>query len=201
MSYVITCGDEGVQINVGTRLGVVGSGFRLKHFSKVVEAIKKTFGLEIAITASEENDWIKKELGLSTWQQVNASAQQHIEALADQESLLYAGYLPFADPKQLKHEVKGHMVRPHGVHIANTISFTCGGGEQTYHLGRFVVSADWVSQSSDAVVKSVIGEQIAFYQSLVGETELLKEVELEGELGADVAEKNAGILKRLGFIK
>lgn len=201
MSYVITCGDEGVQINVGTRIGVVGSGFRLKHFPEVVSALKKVFGPEIAIAASEENDWLKQKLDLSNWEQVNASAQQRVEAVADQEGLLYAGYLPFSDPKQLKHGIKGHMVRPHSVHIANTISFTCGGGEQTYHLGRFVISADWVSQADEKIVKSVIETQIAFYQQLVGDTALEREVEMDGELGSEVAEANKAVLVKLGFIK
>jgi len=39
MPYVITCGDEGVQINQGTRLGIVGAGFRVPHFSKIVKAL------------------------------------------------------------------------------------------------------------------------------------------------------------------
>lgn len=199
MSYVITCGDEGVQINEGVRLGVVGAGFRLEGFSDVVAAIKKVFGENIAIASSEENDWLKKQLDLKSWEQVNASAQQHIEAVADQEKLLYSGYLPFSDPKQLKHEVKGHMVRPHGVHIANAISFTCGGGEQTYHLGRFVISADWVAEADEKTVKSVLKTQIEFYEKLVGGQKLQREVELEGELGAEIAEKNKAILVKLGF--
>ncbi|MEX0895632.1 MAG: hypothetical protein WDZ94_01680 [Patescibacteria group bacterium] len=201
MSYVITCGDEGVQINEGTRLGVVGSGFKLDGFSPVVKAMKKVFGEAIAIAASEENDWIKKQLDLKNWEQVNASAQQHVEAVADAEGLLYAGYLPFADPRQLKHEVKGHMVRPHKVHIANTLSFTCGGGEQTYHLGRFVISADWIAESDEKVVKKVLKAQVDFYQQLIGDTKLQREVELDGELGSEVAEKNKAILVKLGFIK
>ena len=47
MAYVITCGDEGVQINEGTRLGVVGSGFNLDGFSKVVKLLKKQFGKDL----------------------------------------------------------------------------------------------------------------------------------------------------------
>lgn len=201
MSYVITCGDEGVQINEGSRLGVVGSGFKLDGFSEVVQAMKKVFGEEIAVAASEENDWIKKQLDLKNWEQVNASAQQHVEALADAQGLLYAGYLPFADPRQLKHGVKGHMVRPHKVHIANTVSFTCGGGEQTYHLGRFVISADWIAAADEKLVKNVLTTQLDFYQSLVGETKLEREVELDGELGSEVAEQNKALLVKLGLVK
>lgn len=201
MVYVITCGDEGVQINEGTRIGVVGAGFQLEGFSEVVIALKKTLGEDIRIAASEENDWLKEKLNLSNWEQVNASSQQHIEVVADKESLLYSGYLPFTDPRQLKHEVKGHMVRPHGIHIANKICFTVGGGEQTYNLGHYLISADWVAQADAKLVKKVLDEQIAFYTMLSGGKELPVVVEEAGHLGEEVAAKNKKVLEKLGFIK
>ena len=201
MVYVITCGDEGVQINEGTRLAVVGAGVRFPKFSDVVTAIKKTFGDDIRLASSEENDWVKEQLKLSNWEQVNASVQQHTEALADQEKLLYSGYLPFSDPRQLKNEVKGHMVRPHGIHIANKICMTIGGGEQTYNLGHYVISADWVAQADSKVVKEVMDAQIKFYSKLSGGKELPIELEEEGELDEAVKEKNKAVLKKLGYIK
>jgi len=167
MSFVITCGDEGVQINEGTRLGVVGAGFRLPHFHEVVEALKKLLGEGLVIAANEENNWIKKNLDLNDWDQVNAMMEQHIEALADREKLSYAGLLPFTDPRQLKYGIKGHMVRPPGIHIATKISFTLGGGEQKYHLGCFVVSAEWASSVSREIAEEVILTQVKFYRSLV----------------------------------
>jgi len=85
MPYVITCGDEGVQVNEGTRLGFAGSGFRLEGFDKVVKALKSLLGDDIRIASSAECDWIKHNLELSNWEQVTASTQQHIEALADRE--------------------------------------------------------------------------------------------------------------------
>ena len=200
MAYVITCGDEGVQINVGTRLGVVGSGYKLAGFSDVAKILKKLFGNDLCIAASEENDWIKAGLDLANWGQVNASAQQHIEALADKEKLLYAGYLPFTDPRQLKHDIKGHMVRPHKIHIANKISFSLGGGEQTYNLGHFQVSADWVAEANEKLVKSFLSTQVEFYEKLVGGNKLERVVETTGELGEEVAAKNEAVLKKLGFI-
>lgn len=201
MVYVITCGDEGVQINEGTRLAVVGAGVRFPKFSDVVTAIKKTFGDDIRLASSEENDWVKEQLKLSNWEQVNASVQQHTEALADQEKLLYSGYLPFSDPRQLKNEVKGHMVRPHGIHIANKICMTIGGGEQTYNLGHYVISADWVEQADSKLVKEVMDAQIKFYSKLSGGKELPIELEEEGELDEAVKEKNKAVLKKLGYIK
>lgn len=202
MIYVLACGDEGVQLNEGTRLGIVGAGFRLELFPQVLAALKTTFPEEndFRIVSNEENEWIKEKLALSTWEQVTASSQQHIEALADREGLLYAGFLPFSDPKVLKHGVKGHMVRPHKIHIANKICFTVGGGEQKYNLGRFVVSADWVAVAPEEVVKSVISEQIAFYQKLVGDTKLTFVVEETGALGAEKAAENKKVLEKLGFI-
>lgn len=200
MIYVIACGDEGVQLNEGIRLGVVGAGFRLTHFSELLTELKKTFSDELRIVSNEENEWVKEKLALSTWEQVTASSQQHIEALADKEGLLYSGFLPFSDPKVLKHGVKGHMVRPHGVHIANKICFTVGGGEQKYNLGRFVISADWVALAPEQLVQSIISEQVAFYQKLVGETKLTFVCEEAGELGAEKAAANKKTLEKLGFI-
>jgi hypothetical protein len=199
MVYVITCGDEGVQINEGTRVAVVGAGFRLEGFSEVVKALKKTFGDDLRIAASEENDWLKEQLKLSNWEQVNASAQQHISAVADQEGLLYSGYLPFTDPKQLKHEVKGHMVRPHAIHIANKICMTVGGGEQKYNLGHYVISADWVANADAKLVKQVLDAQIAFYTKLNGGNDLPIELEETGELGEEAVAKNKAVLQKLGY--
>lgn len=200
MVYVIACGDEGVQLNEGIRLGVIGAGFRLTHFPELVTELKKIFSNELRIVSNEENEWIKEKLALSTWEQVTASSQQHIEALADKEGLLYAGFLPFSDPKVLKHGVKGHMVRPHGVHIANKICFTVGGGEQKYNLGRFVISADWVALAPEKLVQSIISEQVAFYQKLVGATKLTFVCEEAGELGPEKAAANKKTLEKLGFI-
>lgn len=200
MSYVIACGDEGVQINEGTRLGVVGAGFRVEGFSQVVKILKKLFGKEIALAASQENDWIKAQLDLATWQQVDASAQQHIQALADKEKLHYAGYLPFSDPKQLNHGIKGHMVRPHGIHIANKVCLTLGGGEQTFNLGNYVISADWVAQADPDLVASFIGTQIEFYTKLAKQ-DLQIVVEEAGELGADIAAQNKAMLHQVGILK
>jgi len=199
MVYVITCGDEGVQINEGTRLGVIGSGLQLEGFHEVVKILKKLFGKDLRIVSNQENDWLKAKLDLVSWEQVNASAQQQVEALADREKLLYSGYLPFSDPKQLEHEVRGHMVRPAGIHIANKIGFTLAGGEQTYNLGKFVVSAEWVADAPIELVKSIINQQVEFYQKLVPDTKLIYTFETEGELGEEKAAKNKAVLEKLGY--
>lgn len=197
MAYVITCGDEGVQINEGRRLGVVGCGFRLEGFSELVALLKKVCGDDLRVAINEESDWLKQKLDLVNWEQVNAMAQQQIQALADTEDLLYSGYLPFADPKELKHEIKGHMVRPHKVHIANGISFTLGGGEQKFHLGHYVISADWVHLAKPDFVKKMLQPQIEFYTKLNHGESLNFTFEEGGDLGPDIATKNKKVLDQV----
>jgi hypothetical protein len=200
MSYVITCGDEGVQINEGTRLGVVGAGFRIEGFSEIVSALKKVLGNDLRIASNQENEWVKTQLNLSNWEQVNASAQQHIQALADREGLLYSGYLPFADPKNLEHGIRGHMVRPPGIHIATKICFTLAGGEQKFNLGCYVISADWVSEADPKLVKSAIQTQIDFYTQLNHGEKLQYVFEETGTLSEDVVKKNKAALEKAGIV-
>ncbi len=200
MSYVIVCGDEGVQINQGRRLGVVGAGVKVPHFHEVVVALKKTFGDTIAVAGSAENDWIKEQFQLDTFEQAGATMQQQAEFLADKEQLVYAGQLQFTDPRELKAEIKGHMVRPKGVHIANKMCFTLGGGEQTYNLGNYVISADWVAEADKAVVKEVLETQIAFYTKLAKQ-DLIVVIEEKGELGEAKAAANKAVLVKLGLLQ
>ena len=196
MSYVLVCGDDGVQINEGTRLAVVGAGINVPHISEVIAAMKKTFSGDLAIAASAENDWIKKKFSLDTFEQANATMQQQAEFLADKEGLTYAGSLEFTDPKEMTAGIKGHMVRPRGIHIANKICFTLGGGEQTYNLGNYVISADWLAQADLAVATEVIKTQVAYYQDLA-QQELMFVFEMGGELGEETAAKNKAILDQI----
>lgn len=201
LAYVITCGDEGVQINEGTRLGFIGAGVKLEGFSKAVAALKELFvGENLRIASSEECDWIKEQFDLSTWEQTSASSQQHVELLADKEGLLYCGLLPFKDPRKLKHDIKGHMVRPHNIHVANKICFTLGGGEQTYNLGCYLISAEWVHKVPAKIAKSIIDTQIAFYKKVAKNDNLEFVFEKDGILGEKVAEKNVKALKKIGIV-
>jgi hypothetical protein len=198
LPYVITCGDEGVQINEGTRLAFVGAGFDLPGFHEAVKILKKLFGTKIRLASSQENDWVKEKMQLAEWEQTNASAQQQTEALADKERLMYSGYLPFADPRKLKYSIKGHMVRPKKVHVANKICFTLGGGEQTYNLGCYQISADWVASAPKKLVESVIKPQVEFYKKIAG-VKLKLVYELRGELGEKLAAKNLKALQKIGL--
>ncbi len=198
MAYVITCGDEGIQINEGTRLGVLGAGFEVDGFPQVVKILKKLLAKNIRVVANEENEWVKNKLELDNWEQTSASMQQQIESLADKNKLSYAGLIPFADPKQLKHQIKGHMVRPKGIHIANKICFTLAGGEQTYHLGHYVISAEWVAEADKDFVKKFLTKQVEFYKKQA-KMNLPYVFEKEGELDKDTVEKNKKVLESLGF--
>lgn len=195
--YVITCGDEGVQINAGTRLAFAGAGYELPGFPDVVKILKKLFGTKLFIAPSQENDWIRQKMDLSDWEQTDASAQQQLEALADKLRLQYVGFLPFSDPKKLKFEIKGHMVRPKKVHVANKICFTLGGGEQTYNLGCYQISADWVASAPKKLVEQVILPQIKFYEKLA-DRKLDFVCEMNGELGEKLAQKNLKMLQKIG---
>lgn len=198
MPYVVACGDEGVQVNEGRRLAFAGSGYKLPGFSQVVPLIKELFGQDIRVVSCQENDWIKKQLELANWHQVNAMTQQHVAAMADKEGLLYSGYFPFADPKQLEHQVKGHMVRPHDVHIANKISFTVAGGEQKFNLGCFVISADWVHLAPKKLIEQVIMTQVEFYRS-ISSTPLTIVFEETGALSPEIAAENKKRIQALGL--
>lgn len=197
MAYVITCGDEGVQINEGTRLSVVGAGIKLDHFSKLVKLLKKTLETdELAIASSQENSWIKETFSLNTFEQADATFQQQAQAVADKEGLSYAGFLPFADPKQLDAGIKGHMVRPQGMHLANKICFTLAGGEQTYNLGQYMISAEWLHLADQKLAKQLISVQVKHYKAVAGQ-DLQFVFEEEGPLGAEIAAKNKKALESI----
>lgn len=196
--FVISDADEGVQINEGTRLGFVGAGFQLEGFADAVEILKKLLNTEIRIVSSGENDWIKQQLDLPEWEQVDAMSQQHIQALADDQELLYAGFMPFADPQDVEHGIKGHMVRPHGVHLANKICFTFGGGEQEYNLGQYLISADWVAQANKKTVKKIMDTQIEFLKK-ISNTDLKFVCQMDGVLGEKIAKKNKSVMEKLGY--
>lgn len=198
MVYVITDGDEGIQINEGTRLGVLGVGLKMPGFKQVVKLLQKLLDKQIRVVANAENSWIKEKFELDTWEQADAAMQQQVAALAKKHKLLYAGMIPFADPKQLKHEIKGHMVRPKGIHIANKICFSLGGGEQTYHLGHYQIAAEWVAAADKKLVKDFITTQVKFYQQQAS-TELAFEFETGGKLGEAVAQANRKVIESLGF--
>lgn len=195
---VIADGDEGVQINEGIRLAFAGAGYEMPGFSEIVKALKKIFKEKIRLVSTQNSAWMKKHLKIDEWEQINALSQQHHQALADKEGLLYAGYLPFADPKEVKHQIKGHMVRPMGMHLANKICFTLGGGEKQFNLGQYLISADWASEVSLETAKKALELQVEFYQELAGQ-KLSLICQTGGKLGKEKALENRKVLEKIGF--
>lgn len=209
---VIADGDEGVQLNHGRRFAFLGSGFRLPHFSQVVKSLQKVVNdalpkeqldKKLKIAASEENSWFKQELDLNDWDETNASAQQQLAALADQLKLEYVGILPFADPKELAGDVKGHMVRPHNMHLANQVCFTVAGGEEVYNLGQYLISADWLAEFTNHGKKNLVEAQellkiqMNFYQKLAGENKLKVLIEEQGPFDKKIVALNQQLLKKI----
>ena len=202
--YVIACGDEGVQINYGRRLAFLGAGLKLEKFNQVLAAIHQMMAKcdvtdrQLRIVASEENAYVKEILALNDFDEANASMQQHLHVLADQNDLLYAGLLPFADPLELAHDIKGHMVRPRNVHIANKICFSIAGGETTYNLGQYLISADWLAFADLDLARQTLAAQVEFYQTLA-KRPLSFVLEEAGDLPAAIVAENKKMLQSLGY--
>lgn len=194
--YVITEGDEGVQINVGRRLAFAGAGFHLAGFSQAVAILKKLLTPRLTIAGIARSDWFKEQLDLADWGQVEALTKQHVAAIADREKITYAGWLPFADPTEIEGGVKGHLVRPKDIHLAQKICFTLGGGEAVFNLSQYLISADWLALAPEDLAADLLTTQIDFYQRLAGK-ELTLVYQLAGSLGQDQAEANLKVLKKL----
>ena len=75
MAHIIACGDEGLQLNEGTRLGLVGSGVSFPHADTIISHLKTLFD-DISLVSSEENDWIRSHFSLNTWEQAKSNALQ-----------------------------------------------------------------------------------------------------------------------------
>ncbi len=209
---VVVDGDEGVQLNYGRRFAFLGSGFGLPHFSEVINSLqtvidsnfpKEQLDKKLKFAASEENAWLKENLELNDWDETNASAQQHVAALADRLNFEYVGILPFSDPKELKSGVRGHMVRPHNMHLANQVCFTIAGGEEVYNLGQYVISADWLAAFTNngkknmKEAKEILQTQLDFYQTLAGDNKLKVLIEERGLFKSKLVEKNRQILAQI----
>ena len=191
MTKIISSSDEGVQLNVGTRLGFLGSGYQLPHFETAVKILKKYFAKDLKIASNQEDDWLLDKLESKNPNLYRST----IETLGKKNKLDYIGQLDFGDPRLMDDEIsKGHLVRPPKVHIGDTICFTCGGGEQTFNLRNFVVSADFASQMPAKALKALLTTQIDFCTKLIGHTPNFT-WELDGELGKDLATKNQTAVK------
>lgn len=206
MPWVIACGDEGVQINFGRRLAFLGAGLKMANFEQILAAVRQMLDQlpnspsdhRLRLVANEENAFVKAAFELNDFDEANASMQQHLQVLADQNDLLYAGLLPFADPLELAHDIKGHMVRPRNIHIANKICFSIAGGETTYNLGQYLISADWLAFADLDLARQTLAAQVEFYQTLA-KRPLSFVLEEAGDLPAAIVAENKKMLQSLGY--
>ena len=194
MPLVITSGDEGVQLNAGTRLGFAGSGYELTGFAEAVTALQKVFGKrKIFLASVQEDDWMAEKLSSR-----NPNLyQETLEKLAKTQRLPYAGQLDYGDPRDLKTpDVRGHIVRPQKVHVADQIILTVGGGEQKFNLRKVVICADYVSLLPWETAKMIIMEQIKFYQQQMKKAPKFF-IETDGDLSDEIKEKNKAVVKKI----
>ncbi len=198
MPYVITCADDGVQINEGTRLGIAGCGIAIDGIEEIYQGLETVLGEDLAIAASQENDWVKTKLDLDSFEQADATMQQEVQLLAQKNGLNYSGLIKFTDPAEMDYGIKAHMVRPQGMHIGNQIALTLGGGEFKYHLGYYLLSAEWVGEVDADLATAALDAQIEFYRELAG-SELPLVFELEGNLSSDEAAANLELIRELGY--
>jgi hypothetical protein len=190
---VIASGDEGLQLNNGTRFGFVGSGYGLPHFSRAVAALEKKLPQKLVLVSLQEDDWLSEQL-----QTKNPNLyQETLRDFAKSEKLKYVGQLDYGDPRDLDDNVtRGHIVRPPKVHVADQICFTCGGGEQTYNLRQLIISADYLFGLTPKQALEIIGVQVAFYQKLLGRKLKLTK-ESTGCLDDKVKAKNIAVLEKV----
>lgn len=191
---VITSGDEGVQLNVGTRLGFIGSGFALPGFEAAVKTLKKLFKKrDLVLVSIQEDDWLAEKL-----QTHNPNLyQENITKVAKANKLTYVGQLDYGDPRNLEdNATRGHLVRPPKIHVADRIIFTVGGGEQNFNLRKIVVSADYLFDLNEDEAEEIITTQVKFYHQLIKKTPKF-EIEEEGELEAEIKAKNKAVLEKI----
>jgi hypothetical protein len=72
------------------------------------------------------------------------------------------------------------------------------GGETTYNLGQYLISADWLAFADLSLVKSILDTQVKFYEKLA-KRPLKLVIEEKGDLPSEIVEKNKAILLSLGY--
>ncbi len=185
-TLVIASGDEGLQLNVGTRFGFVGSGWDLPHFDQAIKTLQKKLPEPLVLASIQEDDWLNEKL-----QTKNPNLyQEKLQQFATDHHLAYIGQLDYGDPRDLSDGVtRGHLVRPPKIHVADQICFTTGGGEQQFNLRQIMISADYLFGLKSAAAAEIIGLQIKFYQKIIGRP-LKFSFETAGILGENLSQKN-----------
>jgi hypothetical protein len=193
-SLVLASCDEGLQLNEGIRLGFVGAGLGVDNFKEILEALKKCLGDDLSIASSQDDDFHIKRVPNVKKQQI--FIKEKFDFFAKKNGLTYVGHLDFKEPQVLKNGIKGHMVRPVGIHVAQNICFTLGGGEQVYNLANFVFSSEWVSLVDYELASKVMKEQIEFVKKLAF-GKLNFAFQEEGSLDDELIQKNKEIMEKI----
>jgi hypothetical protein len=190
---VIASGDEGLQLNFGTRFGFLGSGYNLPYFAQAVIALQKKLPQKLVLISLQEDDWLAAQLKTK-----NPNLyQETLQKFARTHKITYVGQLDYGDPRDLGDNLtRGHIVRPQKIHVADQICFTLGGGEQTYNLRQLIISADYLSGLTFKQAKTIIDFQIDFYQKLLNRP-LKFTRETKGILDEKTTTKNAAVLDKI----
>ena len=194
--YVVTSVDEGIQLNSGVRLGFVGGGIDLPRFNEAIKILQEVLPLEekqrIAVISSQEDQWQDDHLQSRN----SLTIKDKYDELAAANDLYYAGHLDFGDPKVLLNDIKGHLVRPPKIHVADSIRFTCGGGEQVFNLRNYVISADWVFKADENLARELLAAQIDYCHMIAGR-KLKFDYEIDGELDPKLAAINREFVEKI----
>lgn len=183
--YVIASGDEGLQLNSGRRLGFAGAGYALPYFSEAVAVLSRDLGAKPVLASAQEDDWLAVKLESKNQTFYDETLAETAKGLG----LVYAGQFDFGDPKDLEAGVRGHLVRPPKIHVAEQIVITVGGGEVNYSLQQFVISADWAHALTPEQTKALLQVQIDFYSEIVGK-KLPLIINEEGVLSQEIKAAN-----------
>ena len=193
--YVITGTDEGIQLNAGVRLGFAGAGLELAGFEMALQILKESLPLEgakITVLSSQEDKWQDDAVGGRN----QTAVREKFEDFAEKNGLEYLGHLDFGDPKPYSDEVKGHLVRPPKIHVADTVCLSCGGGEQVFNLRHYVLSADWLFKADQTKAKALLKKEFEYCQEVAGK-KLKVDYEIAGDLDPKIAAINKEFAEKL----
>ena len=192
--YVISSCDEGLQLNQGIKIGFVGAGFGINQLDLILPALEDVLQQQLIVVSSQDDDLHIKHVPNVKKQRIFIN--EKFVFFAKKHNLLYAGHLDFKEPQNLKYEVRGHMVRPEGVHVAQNICFTLGGGEQIYSLANFVLSAEWISSVDFDLAFKIMKEQVDFIKK-ISFNKLNLIFQKDGLLSDELKMKNEKIIEKI----
>ncbi|MCL2110310.1 hypothetical protein FWH30_01895 [Microgenomates group bacterium] len=193
---VIASSDEGLQLNDGVRLGFVGAGLGIAELDEIIEVLQeqmeKSGDGELVIVSSQEDD-IQDDL-LQT-RNIGMVAEK-MTAFASKFKIGYAGHIDFGDPRNINLGVRGHLVRPPRLHVADSVCFTLAGGEHNFSLRHFVLSADWVFALGRKKATKILTAEVAALEKLSGK-KLKITYDMKGDWDPKIAAVNKEIVEAI----